>query len=208
MKTSLLRILVPLLALAIVSGPAAAQKLYKWVDRNGQVHYGDKVPPEYADQDRDVLNKQGMAVGREQGAETPEEARAREEGEKAAKAAEAQAQRDRMLLQSYQNVDEVELVRARRLDQIDAQLTIQEQSLTSLKARHAEQLKRARRYAPANPDPKALPMPEGLAEDIKRSESDIHTQQLNLGKRRQERAAVNAQFDADVMRLKELRRIR
>lgn len=208
MKMPLLRSLLPLVLLALVSGPAAAQKLYKWVDENGQVHYGDKIPPEYADQDREVLNKQGLAVGREEGAETAEEARARQEREKQAKAAQEQAQRDRMLVATYQNVDEIELLRARRLDQIDAQLTIQEQSLTNLKARHAEQVKRASRYQPANKDPKAPPMPEGMAEDIARAESDIRTQQLNLDKRRKERSALNQQFDADVARFKELRGIK
>jgi hypothetical protein len=208
MKMPVMRALVPLLLLGLMSGPAVAQKLYKWVDENGQVHYGDKVPPEYANQDRDVLNKRGMAIGHEEGTETPAEIRAREEQEKLAKAAQEQAQRDRMLVQTYQNVDEIEMLRARRLDQIDSQLVIQEQSLTNLRARHAEQVQRASRFQPANKDPKALPMPEGMAEDLARSESDIRTQEVNLDKRRKERAAVNEQFDADVVRYKELRGIR
>jgi hypothetical protein len=208
MKMPLLRSLLPLLMLALASTPAAAQKLYKWVDKNGQVHYGDRIPPEYAEQDREVLNKQGLSVGREEGAETPEEAKAREEREKAERIAEEQAQRDRMLISTYQNVEEIEQLRARRLDQIDAQILIQEQSLTNLKARHAEQVKRASRFAPRNTDPKAAPMPEGMAEDLERAESDIRTQQLNLEKRRQERAALNRQFDADVARYKELRGMR
>jgi hypothetical protein len=208
MKMPLLRSLLPLLLLAIASGPAAAQKLYKWVDKDGQVHYGDRIPPEYADQDRDVLNKQGLKVGSEEGAETPEEAREREKREQAARVAEEQAQRDRMLISTYQNVDEIEELRARRLDQIDAQILIQEQSLANLKARHAEQVQRASRFAPANTDPKAPPMPDGMAEDLKRAESDIRTQELNLDKRREERAALNRQFDTDVARYRELRGMR
>jgi len=51
-------------------------------------------------------------------------------------------------------------------------------------------------------------MPEGMAEDIARAESDIRTQQLNLDKRRKERTALNQQFDADVARFKELKRIK
>lgn len=208
MKMVFLRSMLPLAVLALAAGTADAQKLYKWVDKDGQVHYGDKIPPEYAEQDREVLNKQGLSVGREEGAETPEEAQARVQREKEQKAAQERAQRDRMLTSSYQNVADIERVRAQRLDQIDAQLTIQEQSLSQLKARHAEQVARANRYQPVNRDPKAQPMPDGLAEDIKRSESDIRTQQVNLDKRRKERAALNAQFDADVARLKELRGIR
>jgi hypothetical protein len=204
MKSSALHALVPLLLLGLLSGPADAQKLYKWVDANGQVHYGDSIPPEYANQDRDVLNQRGVAVGREEGLETPAEAQAREEQQKRAKAAQEQAQHDRMLLQTYQNVDEIELLRTRRIELIDSKITLQEQSLANLKARHAEQLQRASRFQPANKDPKAPPMPEGMADDIARAQSDIKTQEINLDKRRKERANVNAQFDADVARFKEL----
>ena len=205
MKIPVIRTLVPLLLLVLAAGPAAAQKLYRWVDESGQVHYGDKIPPQYADQDRDVLNQRGVAVGREEGAETPEEARVRMEQEKAAKALEERAQRDRMLLQTYQNVDEIEMLRERRIDLIDSQIIIQEQSLKTLRQRHADQLARAERFAPRNTVAEAPAMPEGLAEDIARSESDIQTQERNLQKKRDERAAVNAQFDADVQRFKELR---
>lgn len=205
MKIPVARALVPLLLLGLLSGPAVAQKVYKWVDKDGQVHYGDSIPPEYATQDRDVLNQRGVAVGHEQGLETPAEVQARQEAEKRAKAAQEQAQHDRMLLQTYQNVDEIEMLRQRRIELIDSQILLQEQALSNLKARHAEQVKRASRFQPANPDPKAPVMPEGMADDIERAESDIRTQQVNLDKRRQERVTVNAQFDADVARFKELR---
>jgi hypothetical protein len=110
-----------------------------------------------------------------------------------------------MLLQTYQNVDEIEMLRERRIDLIDSQMIIQEQSLKTLRQRHADQLARAQRFAPRNTAADAPPMPEGLAEDIARSESDIQTQERNLQKKRDERAALNAQFDADVRRFKELR---
>jgi hypothetical protein len=205
MKMPVVRALVPLLLLGLLSGPAMAQKLYKWVDKDGQVHYGDSIPPEYATQDRDVLNQRGMAVGHEQGTETPAEAQARQEEEKRAKAAQEQAQHDRMLLQTYQNVGEIEMLRQRRIELIDAQITIQEQSLSNLRSRHKEQKQRASRFQPANTDPKAPPMPEGMADDLARVESDIRTQEVNLENRRKERVTVNAQFDADVARFKELR---
>ena len=199
------RILLPLLMLALASGPAVAQKLYRWVDKDGQVHYGDRVPPEYAEQDRDVLNQRGVTVGREEGAETPEEARERVAREKVERERQEREQHDRMLLATYQSVDEIEMLRRRRLELIDSQMLIQEQSLKQLRERHAGQLERASRFAPNNTDPDARPMPEGLAEDIARSESDILTQERNLKRKRDERAALNAQFDADIARFKELR---
>jgi hypothetical protein len=207
MINRLILLALPLLALTLAASPVEAQKLYRWVDKNGQVHYGDKIPPEYANQDRDVLNKSGVKVGTEQAAGTPEAIKAREEAERAQAAAAEQARRDRMLLQTYQNPAEIELLRARRLDQIDAQLLIQEQSLTNLKQRRAEQMRQAGRYAPRSTKPNAPPLPEGLAADLEQSASDISVQEANLQKKRDEREAVNRQFDEDLRRFKELRKI-
>ena len=207
MKMPLLRTLLPLVLLALASGPVAAQKLYRWVDKNGQVHYGDSVPPEYANRDRDVLNQEGLTVGHQQGEETPAEAKAREEREKEARVAEQQAQHDRMLLATYTSVDDIEQLRARRLDQIDSQIAIQQQSLETLKQRYAEQVKRAGHFKPRSSNPNAPEMPEGMAGDLARAEADIKTQEVNLQKRRDERVAVNKQFDKDVARYKQLRRI-
>ena len=36
---------------------------YRWVDEHGVVHYGDNIPPQYASQDRTILNSQGVEVG-------------------------------------------------------------------------------------------------------------------------------------------------
>ena len=207
MNRSWLVVTLTTVALAVAAGPASAQKVYRWVDKNGQVHYGDKVPPEYAEQDRDVLDKSGMKVGHEQGLVTAEEARAREAEARRKAAAVEQARRDRMLLQTYQNPREIELLRVRRLDQIDAQITIQQQSLTNLKRRRDDQVRQASRYAPHSSKPGAPPLPEGLAADIERSASDISVQEANLKKLREERVAVNRRFEEDLKRFKELRRI-
>jgi len=80
------KVLLSAVLLALLAGAAGAQsdkqkKLYRWVDKNGQVHYGDSVPAEYSEQDRDLLNKQGVKVGREEGIITPEEAAARLPGD-------------------------------------------------------------------------------------------------------------------------------
>ncbi len=184
------------------------KKLYKWVDKNGQVHYGDRVPPEYAEQDRDVLNKYGVSVGREEGVETPAEAAARLEREKAEKAAAEKAQRDRMLLFTYQSVEDIEMLRKRRLDLIDSQIAVRLQLLNNLQDQRAKLVKQSERYAPQNTDPEAPPMPENLVADLARVDSDIRTQEANLTKTNAERNRVDAQFDADAKRFAELKQIR
>lgn len=208
-----LRLFLPALLLALCAGAAYAQsgkdktKLYRWVDKNGQVHYGDSVPPEYAEQDRDILNKQGVPIAREQGLITAEEAAEQAAADKAARDEQKRKLRDRVLLQTYQSVRELEVLRDNRLELVDAQLTIQEQSLANLRAQRAQLQKHAGRYAPVNKDPKAAPLPEDIAADLTRAANDIATQEANLIKRREERENIRLTFEADIKRYKELRAI-
>ena len=211
MKAWSLRILPPALLLALCASVGDTQtdktKLYRWVDKNGQVHYGDSVPPEYAEQDRDILNRQGVPVGREEGLITPEEAAAKAAADKAERDEKKRRLRDRVLLQTYQSVNELEVLRDTRLELVDAQLTIQEQSLANLRAQRAQIERMAARYAPVNNKADALPLPEELALDVERSANDIDTQQANLVKRREDRESIRLNFEADIARYKELRTI-
>jgi hypothetical protein len=211
MNAWLPRILLPALLLTLAAGVADAQsgqrKVYRWVDKNGQVHYGDSVPAEYADQDRDVINRQGVTVGREEGHITADEAAAKAAADKAARDEQKRRLRDRVLLQTYQSVEELEVLRDNRLEVVDSQLTIQEQSLANLRAQHARIKKQAARYAPVNTKPDAAPLPAELANDLKRAANDIATQEDNLQKRRDERENIRLTFEADIKRFAELRAV-
>jgi len=209
-----LKVLLAAVMFALLAGGAAAQsdkqqkKLYRWVDKNGQVHYGDSVPAEYAEQDRDVLNKQGVRVGREEGTITPEEAAVKAAEDKAAREEQKRKLRDRVLLQTYQSVKELEILRDNRLELVDAQLTIQEQSLSNLRAQRAKIERIAARYAPASTEPGAQPLPEEMAADLERSTNDIATQESNLLRRREERENIRLTFEADIRRYQELRAVK
>ncbi|MDH3551543.1 MAG: DUF4124 domain-containing protein [Gammaproteobacteria bacterium] len=42
-------------------GASAQQAVtYRWVDDEGVVHFGDRIPPEYAEKPKQVLNDQGI----------------------------------------------------------------------------------------------------------------------------------------------------
>jgi hypothetical protein len=208
------KLLLPAVLVALLAGGVAAQqadkgkKVYRWVDKNGQVHYGDSVPAEYAEQDRDLLNKQGVKIGREEGTITPEEAAAKAAEDKASRDEQKRKLRDRVLIQTYQSVKELEVLRDTRLELVDAQLTIQEQSLSNLRAQRAQLERIASRYAPVNAEPGAKPLPDEVAADLERAASDIATQESNLVRRRQERESIRLTFEADIKRYQELRTIK
>src|SRR6202035_6158845 len=54
------------------AGAANGRTLYKWVDEQGVTHYGDHIPPEYASQERHVINSQGVEISRLEAQKSPE----------------------------------------------------------------------------------------------------------------------------------------
>ena len=62
-----------ILLLPLASMAAEHQRLYRWVDDQGVVHYGDHVPAEYADAEKQVLNMRGVTIDVMRGKRTAEE---------------------------------------------------------------------------------------------------------------------------------------
>jgi hypothetical protein len=199
---------------AYASGPRDTpnkQTVYKWVDEKGVVHYGDAVPPQYADQDKTILNSQGVAVGAIPGKRTPEqqaaEAAQRKAEERVHEAALASRQRDTNLLATYLSVDEIEALRDRRAEILDAQARVTSQYLEQLRTHQKLLEQQALHFKPYNTAPNAPQMPERLSEDLVRTTGDIATQQRNLETKRQDLDRLKAQFASDIARFKELKRI-
>src|SRR6267142_3442797 len=98
--------------LTVGSTAYAAGKLYKWVDDKGVVHYGSVIPPEYAKQQSQQLNTQGVVVETQQAQKTPEqlaaEAKLQAQQEQAADAAAAKAAHDKVLLDTYTSLGDME----------------------------------------------------------------------------------------------------
>ena len=189
--------------------PAVGQTLYRWVDKDGVVHYGDSIPPEYATQDRDLLNSQGITVGSEQGEITPEE-RAEMDRIAAAEAAERdalmrQAQRDRMLLNTYLSVADIEDLRDRRLELIDSRIRVTEVYLSNLRNRLASLERDRGRYSPLSERKDAPPVPEDLVLDISRIEASIRLYEQTLNTTRDDRNQLYDAFALDIERFRELK---
>lgn len=52
--------------LALLGTPALAEKVYRWVDEDGNVHYTESLPPGFKDTGHDVLNERGIVVDENQ----------------------------------------------------------------------------------------------------------------------------------------------
>ena len=62
------KILGATLALFAIFSTAAEAKLYKWVDDKGETHYGEVVPPEYANKDKVQFNEKGLEIKKKESA--------------------------------------------------------------------------------------------------------------------------------------------
>lgn len=194
-------LLIALIIGSTISLPVAA-KMYKWVDDKGTTHYGETIPPEYANKDRAELNKDGRVI-KTQEVLTPEERRAKEQMEiqkrKDDEAASEEKRRDRTLLNTYSNVKEIDLARSRNLQQVETRIT----STNTLIKRADENLlalqKESDSLAKAN-----RPIPASLQDDLKESQARLDKLRQELKKYMEEKASVEARYDADKVRYKEL----
>ena len=91
--------------------------MYRWVDSNGRVHYGDTLPPTYQTSGAAEMNKQGNVIKRTQSeAERKAEAERQAEQKRIQAEQQRQAQLDRALTQTYTTEAEIDLARDRALE--------------------------------------------------------------------------------------------
>ncbi|MGH8265249.1 MAG: DUF4124 domain-containing protein [Steroidobacteraceae bacterium] len=178
------------------------EKLYRWVDDKGVVHYGDSIPPEYSKQERDILNKQGVQIGTLEAEKTP--AQVAEELRKREAARQSQA-RDEILLRTYLSAEQIEQLRDQRLDLIESQIKVTTQYLRSRRSRLAELHTQSRLFRPYSTNASARPMPDQLAEELVRTMNDIRVQEESLDTKRNEQQSLRDQFHRDIERFKELK---
>ena len=183
----------------LASSMLQASPTYRWVDDDGVVHYGDRIPPEYADQRSDVLNRHGVAVGSREGLRSAEarEAEARAERN-------ATQRRDRVLLDTYLDVDEIRMLRDRRLDMLQAQLDVAASTLERLYQQLHSLEMIAAEYRPYNDDPEAERIPEDLARDLASVQSSVLDYERTLDQGREEQLRLVERFEADILRFEEL----
>jgi len=186
------------------AGASSGRTLYKWVDEQGVTHYGDHIPPEYAAQEKQVINSQGVEINRLEAQKSPEALAA--EDQRRAEADQAK-NRDRNLLNTYASVQEIERLRDQRVTLLTDQIKVTSQFLEVLNGKLKKLSVSSMHFKPYSSDPKAPAMPDQMAEDLVRVRNDMRTQEENLREKRSEETGMSKQFDSDIARFKELKGI-
>lgn len=191
-------------AASAVAGTANSGKgpvAYRWVDEQGIVHYGDRVPPQYSQQERTVLNSDGVEVRRLEAQKTPEqlaaEARQRDDALRL-------KQHDSFLLTTYTSVKDIEALRDQRLDQLKGQQVAAQQYVDTLHSRLSALQARAVHFKPYSDRADARQMPDDLAEDLVRTLTELRTQSNAVVEKGEEQVTLRSQFQADIERYRQL----
>ena len=196
-----------LMICCLSAGISAAQTatLYRWVDEDGVVHYGDSIPAKYAGLERHVVNEHGITVGVIQAKKTEEELAEDVRLEELRVETELKRRRDQALLATYLTIDEIEMHRDRRVELFQAQARVTELYLRNLQRRMDSLQEEAAKFRPYSEDPEAPMIDPDLADEITQTRDTIARHEENLRKFETDEQNIVARFDGDIDRFKELK---
>ena len=115
-----MRLVLLTISIGLLLGPCTAQAvLYKWVDDDGRMHFGDRIPLQYQLKAHDEINHLGVVLKHREAEKTPEEkAEAKlldKQRIKTEQAEKKRRQRDRVLLDTYTTERDLIVARDSRL---------------------------------------------------------------------------------------------
>jgi hypothetical protein len=194
-----------LLFLSQGASAAQDQKLYRWVDKEGNVHYGDSVPAEYAEVEKQVVNEHGVTLDVLHGKKTEEEIAAEKRQAELKAERELKRRQDQALLATYLSIDEIVMHRDRRVELFQAQARVTELYLRNLQKRLESLQKEASRFLPYSDEPDAAMIDPALAADIATTTETIARHEQNLERFQKDEQSIVARFDGDISRFKALK---
>jgi len=193
------KLLMSAAALCAAVSLSVEAKLFKWVDNNGTTHYGETIPPEYANKDAVKLEK-GRIEKREDKHNATQKTALKDP---AAEKARIEAERhDNSLLMTYSSEKEIDLARDRNLQQVEARTG----SYTTL-LKSAQENQVALQKEAEGLTKQGRKIPKSLEEDLDEAKVRIAKLQGDLDNSLKENEAVKARYEADKVRYRELKGI-
>jgi len=181
---------------------------YKCVDAQGQAQFGSTMPAECMGRDTQVVNSRGTVLRTVEGAGTRSSRIAREAAEAAEEQKkEDQYKADKILIETYLSVEEIERLRDQRLDLLMAQLRVAEQHISTLRERLIRLRQQTARFKPYSDKPNAPPVPDHIAEDLISTVKSIAVDEQTIQFKRDEQASITTNFSRDIKRFKEIKGI-
>lgn len=190
-----------LAAIALLQALPARAATYKWIDEQGVIHYTDKVPPEAVNKGNVELNKQGVPIKKTDPALTVEQRKQQElqaeQQRQIARQAEQVARRDRALLSSFTSEAEIDLSRKRGLQTIESIMMSAEAYREQLTKRKTTLI--AQREAAGE-----KPVSPAVERELTSIDVELARQNDLIAQKRREAMALEARYEADKKRWREL----
>ena len=192
------------LAMLVMAQSVLAQtsgRIYTCKDASGKTITSDRPLPECQGREGRVLSKTGTTVQTIEAPLTDDQRAAREaEEEKKKEAAVVRAEqlrRDKALLSTYQNLDDLESKRQRALLQVEREMRESEKRMGVLEKVEQENKQEQEFY-------KRKQMPVELKRRVDENEGALRAEKLLLASKKGEIVQVNQKFDDDKRRFTEL----
>lgn len=181
--------------------PSAQTRIYTCKDANGKTITSDRPLPECQGREGRVLSGQGATVKKIEAPLTAEQIAAREAEEQKKREEEErrreQVRRDKALLNTYANVDDIESKRQRALAQVEREARESERRISLLERQGSENRAEAEFF-------KKKQLPPDLKRRVDENEAALRAEKGLLATKKSEVAQVNAKFDEDKRRYVEL----
>jgi len=194
---------ISLATLLLAATAANAERTFKWIDAQGNTHYGDRIPMQSAAQRREEINEQGRTLKAydkpataEEISEQKRQARLRFEEQKLQ---EEQAKQDRQLLATYANENDILIARDNKIDAIKEFIHMTDIRIDSLQKRLAELTEEAADY-----EGRGKPVPEFVQHQTASIRDQIDQNREIITLKQAEMEKINETYAAEMLRYQTL----
>jgi TolA-binding protein len=192
-----------LLPAILLSGNALGERLYRWVDPEGQVHYSNQLPPEASRGKREVINDQGRTLKLYPAPLTAEEKAEQKQLEELEKKkrdlVEKRAMHDRSLLATYSNTGDMHVAMEEKLSVVASLIKLTYSRINSLQNRMLELTEEAASYERSGKQ-----LPDNLQRQISNLREQIAQNKAFAEDKKLEMEDIRLQSEADIRRFTEL----
>lgn len=205
-RTSLFLLLV---AAVLITGNSRAAEVYRWVDENGEVHYSESLPPNFKEDEHDVLNSNGIVLKkdlslkpppikkptREEAKDLPRDTSGLPRPKAAYSEVEMQKQMDNFLMLRYGSEQEILDAMNVEIKQLEYDRRLLETTRNSTLNSFEGQIREA-----ANTQRAGLEVGEEASKEVHKLQSRLASTRLSLDALEKRELGIRADFDKQLTR--------
>lgn len=178
---------------------ATEMHMYRYTSDDGALVTSNTITPEYARKGYQIVTVTGVVLSTVAPEPTPEERAKLAEQAKDKLSAEQQKAHDKDLLLRYNSVDDINIAKKRRLEEINNQIALLSSNVSSLQSQMDTEHQRAAVY-----ERNGQPVPQTQLDKISDLQTAITVTEDQVKQRQQDLADETARFDKDTQRLIQL----